>query len=642
MKASKTKTHSLDGKIIFPLFWKLALFTALSFAAACAAAFFSINASLAPDAEFKAKVYAETLNQNTALIAGNFLGGTKNAAESFANMLIARSMADASYLNSGEHYFLVNSFFRTNPHIAGIIIHKNGTPFPTRADAPSVFNTSLINDRKFDYKDFSTFLTANEASIRAALNMARDGAVLSARTPFNCPMLMYALPQNGETGIYCFFLADSLNAVFEEKANTDGKAADGAGGMALVSITGAVLAASGHNAPALISGEILTPVFLQTLRQARMRGGNSGTFIFSSPGSKYRIFYNESSLTAKNTAQTALFFTDWFSAYDTAVVSYFPADAAVRDMRVLFIRSALLALAVLISALIVLRLFSQTSLAALARLSKAAEDAQAGNFGMELKRAPRDEIGRLAARWTQLSETLKVYVAFGSAALARAFVHNEIPEGITKKNAVILYAYIVNFLELKQKLGMREFSRYISRFISVVNDKSSRTKGIAGDFSGGMILCHWGAAFSTGSKNHDTLNAVRSALMMRVAFIDDNRERIEKNMPPVYVSFTLDAGVVCAGLAGNSTRREYIIFGGPARSAKSTALVNRFQTADIIASERIFLRVNKFILSREIERHIYAVINLKTEEGVTQPVPRTLEELRALIKFDNEKTDAPL
>jgi class 3 adenylate cyclase len=634
-----------EKKLLFPLFWKLTVFIAVFFSVSTAVVLFTIFTILIPEAEQKARRRSDTFCETSAQTAEAAFNSVTRAAIFFIE---SHTSADGG----GN----VPLLFQQNPQIAGIFIYPQNAD--SAAPPPWKFiNSPVVAARAIDWTAFDYFVKTYEADLTAARQ--GGGGVLSASHIFDTPMLVY-VQQAADAYYYCFFLADNILAALEAGTQEDGRRAflvNGLGGI-LLQTTGtkgrdapvsgfpAVEEAAGYMrdiaAGLEASGSRIIKSGAASGGEGGIRGERGGGGI---RGGIKRGFFSGSFLTAGFWDAGEHFVSFKKIQTGAVVIHQFYVYDELLDIYSTILRSIFLALALLFITLFAVRIFSKTFFVPLNKLDGLVQEAASCNFDGVVSVKEIDELGRLTNHFSVLLRVLKVISSFAAMPVIRAFLRKELNESLVKKSAVIAHANIVNLPDIKKNTSTADLGMYISQFITIVNDCTEKTLGTAEHFSGSMISCHWGCALTTGNKNHDTLNAVRAVLMMRIGLIDFNRGQKQKNKPPLQVSFSIDAGVVSAGISGGNIRKEYTVFGNTVKASKNIVLLNRFDTADIIITEKILLRIQKFVISQEMPdlsgsgKRYFAVINLKTEEGVTQPVPRNLTELRKLLDSACEDTD---
>ncbi|MDR2490491.1 MAG: hypothetical protein LBD20_03710 [Spirochaetaceae bacterium] len=621
-----------ERKLLFPLFWKLTVFIAIFFSVSTAVVLFTMFAVLVPEAEQKARRGNDAVCETAAQTAEAAFDAAARAADFFVELL---DTSDAGHRAGAQ------LLFRQNPKIAGILIYTKNAG----AAAPLKFiNSAVVNTRVLDWAAFDYFVKTYDADLKAALQ--DGGGVLGASHIFDTPMLVY-VRQSADVYYYCFFLADDIRAALESGVRGDGRQAflvNGSGGI-LLQTAGTAAPVSGFSAVEQAAEYVRDIAGGIESSGSRVITGGAHTRPFGGIKGGQRGFFSGGFFPA-GFWDNGEYFVSFKKIQSGAVVIHqFYVYDELLEIYATLLRSIFLALALLCITLFSIRLFSKTFLIPLNKLDVLVQEAAACNFDGGVSVQEIDELGRLTNHFSALMRVLKTISSFAAMPVIRAFLRKELHESLVKKSAVIAHANIVNLPDIKKNTSTAELGMYISQFITIVNSCTEKTLGTAEHFSGSMISCHWGCALSTGNKNHDTLNAVRSVLMMRISLIDFNRGQKQKNKPPLHVSFSIDAGVVSAGISGGNIRKEYTVFGNTVKASKNIVLLNRFDTADIIITEKILLRIQKFVIAQEMPdfsgggKRCFAVVNLKTEEGVTQPVPRNLTELKKLLDCADEYTD---
>jgi adenylate cyclase len=169
-----------------------------------------------------------------------------------------------------------------------------------------------------------------------------------------------------------------------------------------------------------------------------------------------------------------------------------------------------------------------------------------------------------------------------------------------------------------------------------------KTGGVVDKFIGDAVMAHWGTAYTAGSPQQDAFNCVMSALMMRKALYEMNRNRKDDNMgnPPIRIGCGINTGIVTAGQLGSDLRMEYTVIGDPVNLASRTEALNKPLGTDILITEDTWRLVkNQFITEempavtvkgKEKPVRMFAVVNLT---GVDKG-PRTLAEVRGLLGIE--------
>ncbi|MDR1143740.1 MAG: adenylate/guanylate cyclase domain-containing protein [Spirochaetaceae bacterium] len=307
---------------------------------------------------------------------------------------------------------------------------------------------------------------------------------------------------------------------------------------------------------------------------------------------------------------------------------------------------------VLFASIILIWLFSKTISGPLKVLTAAAGEIEAGRFDLELMPGTRDEIGVLTASFGRMGSALGIFGRFTNRDIAIRAMRGQIHPGGEPKNATILFSDIRNFTSISEKFSehlggaasdrlVRWLNEYLTRMVSCVE----KTGGVVDKFIGDAVMAHWGTAYTAGSPEHDALNCVRSALLMRAALYELNKKREPGDAanPVIKIGCGINSGMVTAGQIGSTERMEYTVIGDAVNLASRTEALNKPLGTDILITENTWNLVGRYLITEEMppvtvkgkEKSIrlFAVINLKIKKG-TQPKPRTLDEVRRSLGID--------
>jgi adenylate cyclase len=180
-------------------------------------------------------------------------------------------------------------------------------------------------------------------------------------------------------------------------------------------------------------------------------------------------------------------------------------------------------------------------------------------------------------------------------------------------------------------------NEYLTRMVECVE----KTNGVVDKFIGDSVMAHWGTAYTTGNPEHDALNCVRTALLMRANLIEMNSKRgiDDPGNPYIKIGCGINSGIVTVGQIGSTQRMEYTVIGDAVNLASRTEALNKPLGTDILITEDTWNLVGKHLITEELPSvqvkgkekpvRMFAVINLKVaKKGVKQPHPWTLEEVR--------------
>lgn len=306
-------------------------------------------------------------------------------------------------------------------------------------------------------------------------------------------------------------------------------------------------------------------------------------------------------------------------------------------------RIVLFSLAVLFIAIILIRIFSNSITNPIKDLVKASAQIENGDFELDIKPKTSDEIGLLTESFIEmgkgLSEREKLMISFSkftNKTIAKKAANGELTLGGETRNATIFFSDIRSFTAMSETMRPEEVVEFLNAYMTRMVDCVNKTGGVVDKYIGDAIMAVWGAPESNGSPAEDAMNAVMAALMMRVSLYKFNKERAEKNLPPVRIGCGINSGSVVAGQIGSNERMEYTVIGDAVNLASRTEALNKPFATDILITENTYNLIKDRILVEEMPGvHVkgktdaikmYAVINLAGKGR-----PESIEDVRKII-----------
>lgn len=306
-------------------------------------------------------------------------------------------------------------------------------------------------------------------------------------------------------------------------------------------------------------------------------------------------------------------------------------------------RIILFSLAVLFIAIIIIRIFSNTITYPISDLVDASNKIEQGEFNLEIEPRTRDEIGLLTSSFIQMSHGLaereKLMVSFSkftNKVIAQKAANGELALGGETRNATIFFSDIRSFTAMSEKMRPDEVVDFLNQYMTLMVECVNKTNGVVDKYIGDAIMAVWGAPESNGSPAQDALNAVTTALMMRVSLFKFNKERQEKGLPPVKIGCGINSGPVVAGQIGSNERMEYTVIGDAVNLASRTEALNKPFATDILITENTYNLIKDKVIVEEMPGvHVkgkvdaikmFAVINLAGKDK-----PSTIDEVRKII-----------
>jgi adenylate cyclase len=303
-------------------------------------------------------------------------------------------------------------------------------------------------------------------------------------------------------------------------------------------------------------------------------------------------------------------------------------------------------MAVLLAAVIFIRVFSKTISSPLRVLTGAAEQIEGGHFDLTLAPKTRDEIGALTVSFDKMAKALGIFGRFTNREIAVRAMRGEIKPGGLPKNATIFFSDIRDFTAKSENFTLTFGDEASNKIVYWLNDYLTRmvdcvekTGGVVDKFIGDSVMAHWGTAYSSGSVTEDAYNCVKAALMMRSALLEMNSGRREDDPgnPRIRIGCGINTGIVTAGQIGSEQRMEYTVIGDPVNLASRTEALNKPLGTDILITEDTWELVGDRLVIEEMPPvtvkgkekpvRLFAVIKLKETEGK----PETLAELREML-----------
>jgi adenylate cyclase len=186
-------------------------------------------------------------------------------------------------------------------------------------------------------------------------------------------------------------------------------------------------------------------------------------------------------------------------------------------------------------------------------------------------------------------------------------------------------------------------NEYLTRMVECVE----KTNGVVDKYIGDSVMAHWGTASTSGSAEHDALNCVRAALLMRVALLEMNRRRKPQDPadPLINIGCGINSGIVTVGQIGSPQRMEYTAIGDAVNLASRTEALNKPLGTDILITEDTWMLTGRHLITEEMPAvtvkgkekpvRMFAVVNLRVDKpGAEQPYPRNLPELREMLGLE--------
>ncbi|MDR2097069.1 MAG: hypothetical protein LBP37_00945 [Spirochaetaceae bacterium] len=533
-------------------------------------------------------LYGETLesaeienlnvNRQAASALDIFFSGIRSASVTLADSL--------NVSNAGLRQNAQTTFFKNNPRIAALMFYGYQAD---KKEASAFVNEAFFRDNNADLRLTEIFTGLHKEALAAA-RQNRD-TLLNCERVFGIPLLAMFFPYGGvsEAGTG----AARVCVVFFVTAGLDKFFTAGPRKTYLISMTGDVLIHSGY-APLGGAENVSTESFIRTMLLSPDQSGQAR--YASSDGKKMAGAYSK------------------LSAAPAMLVTENPYDEALAPLVSAGLRAACIAAVVMLFFTLIVLSSTKT-------------------VRVSLKKAKS---------FDEVNAKLKTVSRFADMELARLDMDGLLHAGAGYKKASVLLAGIESFTNIAEQLNPADTVTLLNDYVSRAAVCVKKTGGTLERFSDGIVKAYWGALSSSGSFEHDALNCIRSALMMRVSVHQINGERAATGWRTdcLKLSCGISSGEFAAGTADCGWRTEYALIGRPLDFAEIAKSQNLFFDTDILISESTWRLTQKYIIAEEMiplkiegrkkPLRIFALINIRTRNGEVQVFPATLGDVRSL------------
>jgi adenylate cyclase len=534
-------------------------------------------------------------------------------------------------------------FFRQNPGIAAL-------HFTTLREAEISNEEFLVNEQFFFSRDIAPFLADSfvdkyKTAIRRSA--AGETIVMNAAPHFGFHLLAMFFP--GETGgIMILFSPENLDAAFGSGLNqswminnsgeilvhADYRLVQNAANVSDYRFVRNILGSSDKSKQYLVNTN-----FGVTRKTAK----NNSFF-----DNAKNFLLNKSEKENPETVRQFLAYTK-LSTGGCIVLTNIEYDKVFEGIDATTRRNIYLTVAVLGFSIMLIWFFSKSISTPLKALAAAARKIEGGTFNVELQPKGKDEIGILTTSFQKMSSALQIFGRFTNKEIAIKAMRGQIKPGGLPKHATIFFSDIRDFTEKSETFtkifgddASDKIVSWLNNYLSKMVECVEKTNGIIDKFIGDAVMAHWGTAYTSGKPAQDALDCVTTALMMRKALYEMNRESREGEPanPLIRIGCGINTGIVTAGQIGSEMRMEYTIIGDPVNLASRIEALNKPLGTDILIGEDTYNLVKEFIIAEEMPSvtvkgkekpvRIFAVINLAgIEEG-----PKTLADVRGFLGIE--------
>jgi adenylate cyclase len=559
------------------------------------------------DVRVTAEQYNIEMNKRSAIEALALLNRVHSAAAAFLAVLDVYggggrdALAGIPPQTAGS---LGDVFFHQNPEIAAF--NLGGYCF---------INNLFFENQNLEAEAYTPDRMANFFALREPSSQTgASGDVLeNVSLEFGLPMAFLSFQDLGGRSAGAVFSVDGLSQAYGESLNKS----------VLLNTAGDVIV---HYDPAL------TRVPLNMTKAVNLED------IVASPAGSTQVIHRDE--------QGARFFAAYTKLPEFASIILTTAeyDKVFEGAAATTRQNILLTGAVLLIAILFIWFFSKMITVPLQRLTAASAKISAGDYELTLPVKSRDEIGLLTESFVSMSRGLaereRLKTAFGrftNRVVAERAVSGDLALGGETKTATIFFSDIRSFTALSEKLKPSEVVEFLNDYMTRMVACVEKTGGVVDKFIGDAIMGVWGAPVSTGSPDQDALACVQTALLMRSALAEFNKDRAAAKKARIHIGCGINTGDVVAGQIGSSNRMEYTVIGDAVNLASRTEALNKPLGTDILITGHTWNLLKDKLAVEEMPQvyvkgkrkpiRLFAVLRLLDDpEG-----PASLSHLRRLI-----------
>ncbi|VAW53095.1 Adenylate cyclase, partial [hydrothermal vent metagenome] len=150
-------------------------------------------------------------------------------------------------------------------------------------------------------------------------------------------------------------------------------------------------------------------------------------------------------------------------------------------------------------------------------------------------------------------------------------------------NASVLFADIVGFTSISEKLPPQDIASLLNEYFSLISTIAQVHNGHIDKFMGDCAMVVFGV---TDHSDHHSLDAINCSIMIRDTISQLNTTRLHHGKIPIHLKIGINSGVMIAGNLGSSDRMEYTVIGDPVNIA--SRLANIAESGQIIILEELY------------------------------------------------------
>jgi adenylate cyclase len=243
-----------------------------------------------------------------------------------------------------------------------------------------------------------------------------------------------------------------------------------------------------------------------------------------------------------------------------------------------------------------------------------AEAVEKGNLETRIDIPPRrDEIGRLARSFNQMTEGLRmrerIRETFGryvDRRIAEQLIGTRdlLAERGEHREASVMFCDLVGFTGLSERIEPEKVVQFLNAYFSVVTREITATDGIIDKYIGDAVMAYWCPPFVPQSET--ALRSADAALLClsRMPAVTEAYRRIFEGTARIQrstVRIGIASGTCLAGSVGAEERRNYTVIGDTVNLASRLEFANRTYRTTILVCSRTAESIRPRFALREID-----------------------------------------
>ncbi len=188
-----------------------------------------------------------------------------------------------------------------------------------------------------------------------------------------------------------------------------------------------------------------------------------------------------------------------------------------------------------------------------------------GDFETEVSVRSRDEVGKLAEAFNEMTRGLLLKERYRSVLnkvvsrdIAEELMEGGVELGGENRRVTVLFADVRGFTALTDGMEPQEVIEFLNQCMQRLSDAVEAEGGVVDKYVGDELMAVFGVPVSAGE---DALRALRAAVRMRRAIEEWNGERATRGEAPVGLGIGVNSGVAVAGNMGSRDRLNYTVLG---------------------------------------------------------------------------------